>query len=132
MSDTIVARSVESRAEVESLDALHAERRALLPEYTKLRALYGPFGTADARRKAMVSVVAIRVRRDLLAKNEKVTEAYLDAAAHADEQYQRHLDERDAGAARYLKLDTTVTEIEERIRSRETELNCYRAEIGLR
>lgn len=132
MADTLIARSVESRAEVESLDALHAERRALLPEYARLRVLHGPFGIFDARRKAMLCAVAVRVRMDLRARQEKTTEAFIDAAAHADNQYQRFLDESVAEKIRYVETETAVTEIEERIRSRETELNCYRAEIGLR
>jgi hypothetical protein len=132
MPDTIIARSVESRAEVESLDALHAERRALLADFARLRALHGPFGAFDAKRKAMLSAVAVRVRMELQAKGEKTTEAFIDAAAHADEQYQRFLDESVREKVAFIEADTRMNEIEERIRSRETELNCYRAELGLR
>lgn len=139
MSDHIMATAagyengtaLESRADVESLDELHAERRALLPEYAALRVLHGQFGKWDNRRKQMLEAIKVRVRMEREAKGEKCTDAIVDAYAHADEQYAAVIDEGITGAARYVELDIRMSEIEERIRNREVSLLAYNAEARL-
>jgi hypothetical protein len=131
-TDRAILRSVESRAEVESLDELHQARRELMPQFAALKALHGTFGLYDAKRKAILAAIHIRVRMELRDAQEKVTEALVDSMAHADEQYQRFLDESLTDRIRFIELDTEVSELEERIRSREIELGCYRSELSLR
>lgn len=123
--------ALESRAEIASLEGLHHERRVLLPEYAALRALHGPNGKWDNRRKALLEGLKIRARMEAQQRQEKTTEAYIDALAHAEPQYLALIDEGIDGATRYVMLDIAVSEIEERISSRQTELLAYNNELRL-
>jgi hypothetical protein len=122
---------LESRADLDSLEDLHAQRRQLLPEYAALRALHGTFGKWDARRKQMLAAIYVSVRMDAQAKGEKTTEAYLDALARADERYARLIDEGIDGATRFVELDTQMSEVMEKIRNRELAMSTYTAEVRL-
>jgi hypothetical protein len=123
--------ALESRAEVESLDELHHRRRAIVDFIAPLKALHGPFGTWDAKRKQLLEALKVRHRMDLSAQGVKVTEAMVDAYAHADEQYARFLDESEAGKIDYIRTQTRLDEIDERIRSREIGLLAFNAEMRL-
>jgi hypothetical protein len=123
--------ALESRADVASLEGLHAERRQLLPEYSTLRALHGSNGKWDVRRKALLEAMKVRVRMELAARNEKITDATVDALAHGADQYIEFIDQGIYGATRYVVLETQISEIEERIRNREIGLYSYNAESRL-
>ncbi len=122
---------LESRAETASLEGLQHERRLILSEYAALKALHGPNGKWDNRRKAFLETAKIRCRMECQARQEKTTEAYIDALAHADAGYLTLIDEGIAGATRYVELDIAITELEERINSRQVELLAYNSEIRL-
>lgn len=122
---------LEARAEIDSLEDLQARRRQILPEYAKLRALHGSFGKWDARRKQMLSAIQVSVRMEARQNQEKVTEAYVEQLAHADERYARLVDEGIEGATRYYELETEVSELEEKIRTRELSVMAYTAELRL-
>lgn len=123
--------ALESRAEIDSLEGLHVERRQLLPEYGVLRALHGPNGKWDAKRKALLEAKKVRARMVCQKNGEKVTEGLIDAMAHADEQYVNFVDQGIVGATRYVELDVAVSEVEERIKGREFALLAYNAEARL-
>jgi hypothetical protein len=123
--------ALESRAEIDSLEDLHARRRHLLVQLAPLKALHGPFGTWDAKRKQILEALKIRHRVELQAKQEKTTEGLIDALAHADPQYERFLDESTAAKAEYLTLDNELTEIAERIEGRNAALYAYSSEVRL-
>jgi len=120
----------ENRAEVCSLEALHVERRQLMPLYCALKALHGPANNWDKRRKCLLSAIKIRVRMSP-APSGKWTDAGVDDAAHADEQYVRFVDEGIATATQYAELDIRMTEISERIDDRRNGLFLYSAEAKL-
>lgn len=124
-------RAIEGRAEVECLGDLHAQRRQLLDVLAPLKALHGPFGVFDDRRKQLCETLKIRARATLTEQGVKVTEAAVDAHAYADPQYETLLDEAVAARIEYLKLENQLSELNERIRSRELELNVYAAEVRL-
>lgn len=123
--------ALESRADVASLEGLHVERRQLLREYAPLRALHGPNGKFDNKRKALLEACKIRARMTMQKNGDKITETAVDAAGHADEQYVAFIDEGIAASVRYIELETMVSEIEERIRNREIGLLCYNSEAKL-
>lgn len=123
--------ALESRADIDSLEDLHTRRRQLLPEYGALRALHGSNGKWDAKRKQMLEAIKVRVRMDARKREEKVTEAYIDALAHADESYDKMITESIVAATRYFELECEMSEIEERIRSRELAILAYNAEARL-
>lgn len=146
MTDTIMARDykaemarvwegdltpLEQRAELDSLEDLHVQRRQLLPEYAVLRALHGPSGKWDARRKAMLSAIKVAIRIDAATRQEKMTEAAIDDAAHADAQYLSVVDQGIVGHTRYIELDTQVSELQERIDNRTSSMYAYGKEAGL-
>lgn len=124
--------ALEDRADVASLEGLHAERRKLLPEYAKLRALHGTFGKWDARRKAMLEAMKIKARDEMTRNGEKITDAAVDARGHADDTYIAFIDRGIEDATRYVELETQISEIEERIRNREIALSVYGKEVSLR
>lgn len=123
--------ALESRADIDSLEDLHARRRQILPEYAALRALHGPGGKWDAKRKALLEATKIRARMVCDAEQKKTTEGLIDAMAHGDDQYVAFVDEGIVSATRYVELETSVTEIEERIRNREFSILAYNSEIKL-
>lgn len=125
-------RAVESRADVDCLGDLHAQRRQLLITLAPLKALHGPFGLFDDRRKQMLEATKIRARQSLsVGREKKPTEAEIDATAYADPQYERFLDAAYQDKIDYITQATTLSEIEERIRSRELELLVFQSELKL-
>lgn len=124
---------LESRADVLSLDALQARRRALMADNARLFALYGPFGHYDDHRKHMVEALKIQERMKLSAGREKKpTETEIDAAAYGSEQYGTFLDTALTEKVEYIRIATEITEIEEAVRSRELEISAYSRELALR
>lgn len=124
--------ALESRAEVDSLEDLHHRRRAVLVQLAPLKALHGPFGTWDAKRKQLLEALKVKHRMEQSAAGVKTTEGLIDALAHADEQYAAFLDQSERDKTDYLLLDNEHTELNERIRSREIGLLAYNSEVKLR
>ena len=126
------ATPLESRAQVESLEELHQRRRQLLTLFAPLKALHGNFGLFDDRRKRMLESLKVRARQNLSANAEKKpTEAQIDSAAYADPQYEAFLDQAYADKIDFINQSTELSELEERIRSRELELSVYSSELRL-
>ena len=123
--------TLEAKAEIDSLEDLQQRRRQLMTEYATLRALHGPNGKWDARRKSMLEAMKIKARMTLKAAGEKITEAMVDAEAHADPQYIAFLDAGDAGAIRYVVVDNEITELQERIEGRRAALYAFAREASL-
>lgn len=123
--------ALESRADVDSLEDLHQRRRTLLVQLAPLKALHGPFGTWDAKRKQLLEALKVRHRMELAQRQEKATEGLIDALAHADEQYARFLEDSTEAKAKYLTLDNELTEIGERIEARNAAIYAYSSEIRL-
>jgi hypothetical protein len=144
MSDTIIAgghtpqsdwdgalSELESRAELESLEGLQAERRLLIEQNAGLMARYGSFGMHDDFRKRYVEAQKIRARMDLAKEGAKVTESMVDAHAYGSEAYEKFLDSAYEEKVAYLKVQARIDEINERIRSRELAMLSYNAELKL-
>ena len=127
----MVSRAVEERAQIESLETLHAERRTLLVQLAPLKALHGHNGLWDDKRKQYLEARKIESRRALLETGNKPTEAMVDAMAYGSEQYESFLDAGVTARIEYIRLANELSEIEERIRSREIELLAYNSEIRL-
>lgn len=122
---------LESRAGIRALDVLHAQRRQLMVMLAPLKALHGPFGIWDARRKQLLESLKVRARSALIAQGVKTTETMIDAEAHGDAQYLAFLDQSERDKIEYLHMQTELDEIEEAIRSREIELLAYNSEVKL-
>jgi hypothetical protein len=124
-------RAIESRAEVDSLGNLQYRRRQIIDAYAPLKALYGPFGLFDDRRKRLLESLKVRARMALAADGGKVTEGIVDATAYADPQYEKFLDDAYAAKVQYIRMENELSEIQERISSREAELYFVGKEMGL-
>lgn len=115
---------IESRVGIEPLDILLAERETLVREAAALYAVYGPFGTAEHRRKVALALSDLQTRNELASLNEKATEAKVDAMARTHSTYQKFLDEMEAGRAAWLVTETRIQSITDRI-SRGNALTRY-------
>ena len=124
-------RALESRVGTDELDILHARRRALLPQYAPLKALYAHGGTWDSRRKSMVEALKVKARMHLIETTGKATDAAVEAAAYSDPAYVRFLDEGERGMIDYVTLNVEWMELEERIYSRSLEISAFSAEARL-
>lgn len=112
---TPAERELESRAGVEPLDELLAQRQALVEQVAPLRALYGPFGVWDAQRKVELAKSQAIVRAEALAKGVKVTEAFIDEAAHAGDRYADFIIQSTEARANWIVLEEQIQAITDRI-----------------
>ena len=126
-----LVRAIEDRADVVPLEALHAARRQLLITLAPLRALHGPFGCWDDKRKQLVEALKVRARATLAETGQKTTEAMVEAEAYGDPQYLAFLDQAERDKIEYLMLANQLTEIEEKVRDRELCLQAYSSELRL-
>lgn len=130
-----VGKPLEYRAEVESLEALQAERRKILPRYAELAAKFkgGSSASADSKRKQHRALVMTRIRQSLDWKDgaKEPAENWLERMANADLEHIQFCEKLEREFTEYVLLDYQLTEIQERIRSREVELYCYKAETQL-
>lgn len=123
--------ALESRAEVESLETLHTERRKLIARLAPLKAMHGSFGMFDAKRQQMGRAMMVKAKQEMTARGEKVTDQMVEAHALTDPQYAAFLDQHVRDKIEFITLQTQLDEIEERIRNREIALQCYNGEIRL-
>jgi hypothetical protein len=133
-------RPIEGRAEVESLEALQAERRTIYAPreqggkgYARLTALYGPDGSYQEARKAMLAALTLRALNPEPGDppSAKKSDDALDAWAHAHPQYTKFIDKAERERIEYIMCRMRVKEIEEQIRSREMEILAYNSEVRL-
>jgi hypothetical protein len=121
----------ESKVGTDSLEELHAKRREILTELNPLKALHGPFGLWDATRQQMTRAYMVKARIAIQEREEKPTEKLVEAEALADPEYAEWLDRAIADRIRYLEMENALTEVTERIQSREIEFRAWAAEARL-
>ena len=123
---------LEARAEVESLEAMQHERRALLPRFATLAAKFkgGNSASADTKRKQHRALVAKRILADWKGEKEP-SEAALERMANADVEHIAFCETMEREFTEYVLLEYKIVEVQERIRNRETCLNVYNAELRL-
>ena len=129
---TLPANGLDDRAGVESLEGLHDERRSLLPRYSELAAKFkgGNSASADTKRKQHRALVSKRILADWKGEKEP-SEAALERMANGDVEHIAYCEKMEREFTEYVLLDYRITEIQERIRNRETCLNVYNAELRL-
>jgi hypothetical protein len=103
---------LETRIGIAPLDHLLAEREQLVREAASLYALYGPFGTAEHRRKVALALAELQVRAEA---TEKMTEGKVDAMARTHPTYLAFLDGMEAGRAEWLVTETRIQGITDQI-----------------
>lgn len=125
-ASTPFVRHVEAVADVEAIDMLHADRRKVIKEMKHFKAWYGAFGMYDDYRKQYLSTLIVLVKEMPEADGSKrakpMSDKEADARAHAHPKYKEFLDRCQKDRIKYIQLDIMLTEIEERIRSRDLEI----------
>jgi len=126
--------AVESRADVENLDALQAKRRALVATYAPLAAKFkgGAIAGSDAARKRHRALVAQSILATLEQKGEKApSEAALERMANAHTEHIEFCNKLEREFTRFIVIENDIADVTEQIRNREECLRVYRAELGL-
>lgn len=128
----VPVKMIEGRADVDSLEALQAERRALLPRFAQLAAKFrgGNSASADTKRKQHRALVGKRILAEWKGDKEP-SEAALERMANADVEHIAFVEALERDFTEYVLLEYKLTEIKERIESRSVELYCYNAELKL-
>jgi hypothetical protein len=101
-----VTTTVEHDASVGDPAALIDDIEALENTRAPLYAVYGPGGTWDAERKALLCACATRVRNELAAT--KVTEAHIDQFAHQDARYTGRIVQAETERTQMALLDAQI------------------------
>lgn len=83
-------------------DAILQNLASTEDEWARGASLYGRDGLFDALRKVLLDTTALQIRDS---KSEKVTEAWIAQAAHADKEYGVWLDGHVVTRANWLALD---------------------------
>lgn len=123
--------ALESRAEVDSLEDLQRQRRALIEKHGRLLALHGSFGLFDDYRKQAVESQKIAARMDLEKRGEKATDKTVEAEAYGSEAYQTILDNAITDKIACLLAQDEIDALNERIKNRETALYVFGQELKL-
>jgi hypothetical protein len=125
--------AVESRADVDSLDALQAKRRALVKQYAPLAAKFkgGTTAGSDSARKRHRALVAKRILQSMSRDEKAPAETALERMANADLEHIEFCEKLESDFARFILIENDIADVTEQIRNREECLRVYRAELGL-
>ena len=137
-AEELAKTDLEARAEADSLELLHHQRRMVLREIAPLAAIFegGQTPLADGIRKqhrALVSrdlLVEMRQRGELK-EGKDLSEAALERMANVDARHVAFVQTLERARVRYVLLKGQVSEVQEKIRNREFVLLCYQAELKL-
>ena len=98
------------------LEALLAERAALVESAKNLHARYGPYGTCTEVRDNLRAELAVEYRARLADHLGKITQAAVDEAVRTDERYVSFIREMEEGRARLYVLSAGIKAVDYRIR----------------
>lgn len=122
---------IEARMGLIPLEELLAERDTLVSRLARLRAVYGPGGTFDAQRKIELSKAQALVRAQATLEGKKVTEAYLDEAAHCADSYVQCITDATSERADWITLEERVAGIDFTIQRGQAVARFLASELGL-
>ena len=122
---------VETRMGIIPLEDLLAERDEITAQLARLRAAYGPGGTFDAQRKIELSKAAAVVRAQAALEQKRVTESYLDEAAHVSEGYVDYIVKTTSERADWILLESRLEGIDFTINRGQAVAKFVTVELGL-
>jgi hypothetical protein len=129
--DDAAPTDLEARMGLESLEALHHERREIIRQLTPLKLLYGSGGDrADAKREQHRDVIGKLLRQEL-PDGKDLPQNRIEAMANSD---QRHLDFCDDLDEKFIKFEywtNCLNEVDERIAAREYLSRYITKELGM-
>lgn len=121
----------EIRAQVIPLEELLAERDEIVSQLARLRAQFGAGGTYDAQRKIELSKAQAVVRAQAALEGKKVTEAYLEEAAHCADSYISFVTDATSARADWIVLEERLAGIDFTINRGQATMKFATAELGL-
>ena len=138
-AEELAKSDLEARADADSLELLHHQRRMVLRELAPLAAIFegGQTPLADGIRKqhrALVSrdlLLEMRARGELKKEAKDLSEAALERMANVDPRHVVFVQKLEKWRIRYVLLKGQLTELQEKIRNRELVLLAYTAELKL-
>src|SRR6266550_4480864 len=105
--DNVVAMTgmaeLEAKMGIPPLEGLLAERDEIVRELAPLRARHGPGGSYGDLRKIELMKVAALIRVEEVGKGNKLTEARIEEASHADPRYMDYVIKATVEKARYFE-----------------------------
>jgi len=127
--------ALESRADVDGLEALQHRRRQLVKQNAPLAARFkggtGQGSSSDAARKRHRAIVAKIILATEFQGKTPPSEAALERMANAHEKHIEFCDQLEKDFAKFTVLEDEIASVTERIRDREERLRCWRAEMML-
>lgn len=122
-------RELEGRASIESLDDLHKQRRDVIERLAPLELL---FGSGGDRWTALRRQHRDGIAKTLLAEGGKeIAQNRLEAMANGDPRHLKFVEDTEAKYPTYMMLKTCLSEVAERIDSRQSEMSFVKAEMGM-
>jgi len=120
---------LETRAGVESLETLHAERRKIIKAMAPLEMLVGSGGERwTAKRRQHRDVIGKLIQAEA---GKEVAANKLEQLANADDRHVKFCEETEARYIEYMTWRTALDEVNERIESRLAEMRFATAEARL-
>ena len=126
--------AIESRANVDNLDALQAKRRKIVAEFAPLAAQFKGGTTAgsdSARKRHRAAIAGLILQEQFKDAAKQPAENALERMANADYRHIKFCDGLEKDFAKYIVLENDIADVSEQIRNREECLRVYRAELGL-
>ena len=135
------AKPIEYRADVDSLEQLHAKRREIIKRLAPLELLFGSGGDRwDANRKRHRNGIAKLIRNEIFEKWraggakegwKEPAEAMLERMANSDDRHLNYVVETEGRFAEWMEVKNELDEVNEKIASRDVELRAYTGELFL-
>jgi hypothetical protein len=122
---------VELRMQLVPLEDLLAERDDCVSQLARLRAVFGPGGTYDAQRKIELSKAQAVVRAHAALEGKKVTESFLEEAAHCADSYIAFVTEATSARADWIRLEERLTGIDFTVQRGQAVARFAAQELGL-
>jgi hypothetical protein len=122
---------IQERMGIPSIEALLAERDTLVRQVASLRAVHGSFGTYDAYRKIELASIAQIIRAEAAGKGTKVTEAFIEEAAHASGRYLDFVTKATQEKAQLAELENRIQGINDTVNRGQAVAKYLAAEVSL-
>lgn len=119
----------ETRAGVEPIDQLLAERDQIVGELAPLWAEYGPGGVGEHRLSAERSRIIGLLRASAAMHEQKVTEAALEAGSRAHPDYIALMAKQTTERATFFKKQEELRAIDFRLNRGQALLRAYASEV---
>lgn len=119
----------ESRAGVEPIDVLLADRQAIADELAPLWAQFGPGGTAEHALSAERARITGLLRAMAVARQEKITEAALESGSRAHPDYLGMMAQQTSERASFFKLQEQMRAIDFRINRGQSIMRMVASEV---